>query len=250
MESQSPAGKLRYPLTLDPPHPLFHSRGKTHDQSTQYEPDNKLPVSKKNENNVTPVTRLPVDVEMPKMSQWKFRVRFVPVPIEEGETWRRYNDEMETRHLQEVDEAVAAFQSFTDKPQVPVHYRPEYDPRMGEGYALNQFYRYANKRNMEYYSSGKQSDTKHKGKAFTSDFHDSMNFVATHYGYRSYNERQKKSGVDKTAGSKDLKLDLKTRSDPGQREKMTMKDSDRHKMEPQSDRSPLKVKFRATPAYW
>ncbi|WAR27398.1 hypothetical protein MAR_013102 [Mya arenaria] len=109
------------------------------------------------ENRVRDSFVLPISTEMPKISRWKFKLHYVPVPVEEYSMWKQYNEEVLTEHKEEVDEAVAAFQSFTDKRKSPVRYRPEFDPEPRVNYGYNQDPRYSNKRNMEYFSSGKNS---------------------------------------------------------------------------------------------
>lgn len=131
--------------------------------------------------------------QLPKVDNWKFKVKFVPVPFEEDILWSRYRQQMAEESEEEVDEAVKAFQSFTDKKKLPskkkkmkVKYIPQYVNEDLSGMTMS----YPSKKHKRGITFDISDQWMPRAQSFPGQFQDSMKFTAVHKNYRQPEQRQ------------------------------------------------------------
>lgn len=118
--------------------------------------------------------------EIPKDEKWKFKVKFVPVPYEEQPLWVKYQQQIQEESEEEVDEAVKAFQSFTERKKVkskPKKMAVKYVPHFVSDYVT-----YPGKRRKTVHFDP-VNYTFPRSKSLHEQFQDRMKFTVMHENY-------------------------------------------------------------------
>lgn len=135
---------------------------------------------------------LPISKEFPKTEKWKFKIKFVPMPIDGSEIWNKYKKEIVKENEAEVDEAVKAFQSFTQNKKASqrhAYHRVRYFPQFTPEDHSQRYNKHRTRTPDPYKEFLWRSKNKHLAFAHSFDkFRDSMKFVLMHDGYRKNKE--------------------------------------------------------------
>lgn len=135
---------------------------------------------------------LPINTELPKAKRWKFKIKFVPMPVGNIEAWEKYERQIENEHGPEMDEAVKAFQSFMQTKKsvhrpdyTEVRYVPQFSPE-------EQVRHYGKSKSRadnynEYFWRSKIKQLGFDRSVY--DFREPLKYAAVHDGYRRADER-------------------------------------------------------------
>jgi hypothetical protein len=180
---------------------------------------------------------LPITKEFPKTDNWKLKVKFVPMPIEDSDIWNKYKDTIVTEEEHEVDEAVKAFQSFTENKhhsQKPAYPKVRYVPQFTADNENWHSAKHQSRAHDNYKDYVWRSKMKNFGLSRSADdFRESFKFVSMHDKYRTPKHRDKK---------------MITIQDTGQMENCSL-NQPRQNGQGQDFTRKLKVKFRPMPSF-
>lgn len=201
---------------------------------------------------------LPIPKPIHVGKNYKLKVKFLPVPMEEASTWTKYHNQILEEEDDEVDEAVLAFQSLTSK-KLREHkskkfkYMPVYAPE-AQNIERSLSENTGNYRHRKY----RKMEGKFGGTVSADKFRESLQFGAIHDGYRGMDDRVNQQGSKARDNKRGVNLnDARNRKslhvnhsgniyhNDGQYYKNLSNSQETITNQPRK----VKVRFRATPAY-